>query len=158
MQEVASAPDAGDVAPVQAGPQPEPGAPDARALGGLLGRAQEGVVGLWSQAGSEARALRQRADSELQRVWGRLVVLAGLPSEDTDRLWAELRDGLMQRRERLNGQLDELGRLASGFKRLSARTELERLRKRLAALDFRLRSLERRRGEQAAESPPEATG
>lgn len=159
MSEAAAASGA-DAAVAGADPIEDPGAASgddaSRRLGTLIGRAHDGVVGLWSHAESEARSLRQRADSELQRAWTRLVALAGLPREETDRLWLELRDTVHQRAQRLNGQLEELARLASGLKRLSARTELDRLRRRLAALDFRLHSLERRRASVPAEPPGES--
>ncbi len=145
--------------PSAAGEGAEPGAvgPDATAaprLGAIFERAQGGVAGLWEQAGSEGRSWWTRLEAEAQKVRGRLSSLAGLPRDEAERLFGDFRSGLLQQRARVDAQLDDLGRLRRGLAKAQVVQELARLRKRLAALEFRIRSLE---GRARGQAPPEGT-
>lgn len=116
----------------------------ARRLGELWDRAHENLAGWWSQAESEGRALWARAEGEARARLSRLATLSNVPRDELDRLWEELKERLRPEAARVEARLEALGRVRQALAGFLASADLERLRRRAAALEFRIRSLEER--------------
>lgn len=135
----------------------EPGSEDRFArvprLGGLLDRAQEGVLGIWNQVGAGPLG---RAEAELRELWVRLMGLPELHMAELERLREELRQGVRSHWSQVGSRIESLSRVRAVVASMGTLRTFETLRKRLVALEFRIRSLEQRQDRFAARAEQEA--